>query len=85
MSAVTISTVNNVSPNADAMGTIKRDIVIITMTRYKLEFLIIFAPNKPKMLGYNAPNTILTAKKAHILRRPLIIVSNSLSTPYPIA
>ena len=54
------------------------------MTRYELEFTINFAPNKPEIVGYNVPNTTLTAKLAHILRRTSANVSNGISTPYAI-
>ena len=57
---------------------------MITMIRYELEFSITFTPNKSEMVGYNLPNTTLIAKVTHILHRPSAIVSNRLSTPYPI-
>ena len=37
------------------------------------------------MKEYILPNTILTAKVAHTLRRPLNTVSHNLTPPYPIA
>ena len=69
MSAIT-STVNSVSHSLNVTSAIKSEIVIITMTRYELEFSITFEPNKSEIVEYNSPNAILAIKIAHVPRHP---------------